>query len=67
MALFTTDTEPRRDPVLEPLDLVIFELEDETALHTDQVIVMVADSMLEESGSVRVSVLSSTVGPSFST
>src|SRR5687768_12964917 len=38
--------EPLRDLVLETFDLVVLELEDEAALHADQVIVMIADDLV---------------------
>src|SRR5262245_1690935 len=38
--------EPKGDLVLQALDLVVLELEDEAALHADQVIVMVADDLV---------------------
>src|SRR4029079_14944141 len=38
--------EPERDLVLQALDLIILELEDEAALHADQVIVVVADDLV---------------------
>src|SRR5215475_8973277 len=38
--------EPLGDLVLQALDLVVLELEDEAALHADQVIVVVADDLV---------------------
>src|SRR5688572_29624962 len=38
-------TEPLGDLVLQALDLVVLEFEDESALHADQVIVMIADHL----------------------
>src|SRR5262245_56256095 len=38
--------EPLRDLVLQHLDVIVLELEDEAALHADQVIVMIADDLV---------------------
>ena len=38
--------EARRDALLQALDLVVLELEDEAALHADQVIVVIADHLV---------------------
>ena len=46
MAQHGEAAEPLRDPILQALDLVVLELEDEAALHADQVIVVIADDLV---------------------
>src|SRR3954462_9851748 len=46
MAQHREAAEPLGDAILQALDLVVLELEDEAALHADQVIVVVADDLV---------------------
>src|SRR5690242_5125027 len=39
-------SEPERDLVLQTLDLIVLELEDQAALHADQVIVVISDDFV---------------------
>src|SRR5262249_20823993 len=46
MAQHGESAEPRGDAVLQPLDLVVLELEDQAALDADQVVVVIADDLV---------------------